>query len=117
MRYIILIILLLNILYADALYNRGEYLYFSKACSSCHGPSAEGSSSTPKLARKSQKYLSKKLNDFKNGKFFNQTQEMMSQFAQALQSDDIEALSYFLATHKDEEVLEIDDNLLGGFGS
>jgi len=99
------------------LYNRGEYLYFSKACSSCHGPSAEGSSSAPKLAYKSQKYLFNKLYNFKKGKVFNQSQEMMSQFVKLLDEKDIKAISIFLSQHKEKKYPDIDDDILGGVGS
>jgi cytochrome c553 len=117
MRYIILILLFLHSAQADALYNRGEYLYFSKACSSCHGPAAEGSSSAPKLANKSKKYLLEKLHIFKSGKVFTSNQEMMSQFVRVLNEKDIESLATFLSQHKAEEIPDVADDYLGGFGS
>jgi len=117
MRYIMLLFLLSSFISADALYNRGEYLYFAKACSSCHGPSAEGSSSAPKLANKSQKYLEKKLHDFKNGKVFNSNQEMMSQFVRVFNDKDIKAISVFLSQHKKKNLPDVADDILGGVGS
>lgn len=117
MKYIIFLVLFLSSLYGDSLYNKGEYLYFSKACSSCHGPSAEGSSTAPKLANKPQKYLAKKLYDFKNGKFSNQSQQMMSQFVRVFSDKDIEALSLFLSEHKVSNIPDVEDDILGGFGS
>jgi len=117
MRLIITLVLFWNFIYADALYNRGEYLYFAKACSSCHGPSAEGSSSAPKLANRSSEYLFSKLSGFKNGKFYNQSQEMMFQFVRTLNKKDLEAISKFLSEHKVKETSDVNEDLLGGFGS
>jgi len=117
MKYIILLIFFLSSLHSDALYNRGEYLYFSKACSSCHGPSAEGSSTAPKLANKPQKYLANKLHNFKKGKVSNQNQEMMSQFVRVFSDKDIKAISIFLSEHKESNIPDVSDDVLGGFGS
>lgn len=102
---------------ADVSYNRGETLFFSKGCSSCHGASAEGSSSYPKLANKDKAYLMQKLKNFKAGKAQSVSQQMMAQFAQKLSDKNIEDLTYFLSHHKKEKTEELDDDLLGGFGS
>jgi cytochrome c553 len=111
------VIFFLSSLYGNALYNKGEYLYFSKACSSCHGPSAEGGSSSPKLANKSQKYLTAKLYIYKKGEITTQSGEMMSQFIRVLSDKDIEALSVFLSKHKKHDIEDVSDDVLGGFGS
>lgn len=98
-------------------YNRGEMLFFSKGCSSCHGASAEGSSTYPRLANKDEDYIAQKLQNFRAGKTANVSQEMMAQFAQKLNDKNIKDLAYFLSHHEKEETQELDDDLLGGFGS
>ena len=118
MRFIVLLIVLMLYIYADEdAYNRGEMLYFSNACSSCHGPSAEGSSMYPKLANKKRVYLKKRLIDFRAGRARSVSQQMMSQFAKKLTDQEIDDLSFFLATHKKVHVEDVSDDILGGFGS
>ena len=98
-------------------YNRGEYLYYAKACSSCHGPEALGSSTAAKLAHKKKNYLLKKLMKFKKGEVYTQSQEMMSQFVDKLSKEDLEALSTFLSKIKKKDYPDVNDDILGGFGS
>ena len=98
----------------DAAYNRGETLYFSKGCASCHGPSAEGSSTFPRLANQQKSYLVKKLSDFRAGRTSTPPQEMMAQFAQDLSDRNIDDLATFLSEHKKKETPDVNDNLLGG---
>jgi len=118
MRLIVLSVLFMHILLADeASYNRGEMLFFAQSCSSCHGPSAEGSTSYPKLANKKSTYLEKKLKDFKAGKAQSVSQQMMAQFAEKLSDKDIKDLVYFLSHHKRENIEDMNDAYLGGVGS
>lgn len=118
MRYVLLFIILIVQMHADDnAYNRGEMLFFSNACSSCHGPSAEGSSSYPSLANKKQEYLKKKLIDFRAGKAQSVSQQMMAQFAKKLTDQEIDDLTFFLSHHKKVHVKDVDDDILGGFGS
>lgn len=118
MRLFFIILLSLSPLFADeAAYNRGEILYFSKGCTSCHGPSAEGSSSYPRLAHKKEAYLEKKLKYFRVGDVDSVSRQMMSQFARKLSDKNIADLVTFLAHHKDVEVEDVSDDILGGFGS
>ena len=118
MRFILVFVILIVQLYADEnMYNRGEMLFFANGCSSCHGPSAEGSSTYPRLANKKQAYLKKKLIDFRAGKAQSVSQQMMSQFAEKLSDENIEDLSYFLSHHKKVQYKDVNDDVLGGFGS
>ncbi len=118
MRFILIFIILIVQVYADKdSYNRGEMLFFANACSSCHGPSAEGSSSYPRLANKKRVFLKKKLLDFRAGKASSVSQQMMAQFAKKLSDKDIDDLTFFLSTHKKVDVGDVDDDILGGFGS
>ncbi|ADN09661.1 c-type cytochrome [Sulfurimonas autotrophica] len=118
MRFILLFIILIVQIYGDEdAYNRGEMLFFANACSSCHGPSAEGSSTYPRLANKKEEYLKKKLIDFRAGKAKSVSQQMMAQFAKKLTDKDIDDLSFFLSAHKKVHVEDVEDDILGGFGS
>jgi len=117
MRYIFLLLLLGSALYSDAAYNRGETLFFSKACSSCHGASAEGSTTYPRLANKKEVYLLKKLHYYKLGKVSSVSQQMMAQFIQKLTEKNIKDLAYFFSHHKKVEIDDVSDDILGGFGS
>jgi len=118
MRLFFIILLSLSPVFADeAAYNRGEILYFSKGCTSCHGPAAEGSSSYPRLAHKKEAYLLKKLKYFRKGDVDSVSRQMMAQFAKKLSDRDIEDLVTFFSHHKDVEVEDVPDDILGGFGS
>ena len=118
MKLSLLFIITLTALYGnDKSYNRGEMLYFSKVCNGCHGPSAEGGSSAPRLANRKQAYLIKKLLSFRSGKASSQSQEIMVQFAVKLSEEEIEKLSYFLSHHKAKRSEDVSSELLGGFGS
>jgi len=114
---LICLILQLQLFGDNASYNRGETLYFSKACSSCHGPGAEGSSTYPRLAHRKSKFIIKKLTDFRAGKAYTISQEMMSQFARVLSNKNIADLAYFFSHHIDVKMDDVDDDILGGFGS
>lgn len=118
MRLFFLIIpLCIQVFANEASYNRGEIIYFSKGCNSCHGPGAEGSSSYPKLANAKEKYLVNKLKYFRKGRVDSISKEMMAQFARKLTTKDIEDLTYFLAHHKNINIDDVPDDILGGFGS
>lgn len=118
MRHFILFFLITMQLFAnEQAYNRGEMLFFSKGCSSCHGPDAEGSTTYPKLANKKEKYLIQKLKLFKSGKVKTVAQQMMAQFAEQLSEENIKDLAYYLSNHKKTEREDVPDDLLGGYGS
>jgi len=119
MRFIIVCLIFITQLFASsAAYNRGEVLFFSKGCSSCHGPDAEGSSSYPKLAKKPKNYLEKKLKNFREGKeIITVSQQMMAQFASELSDKNIDDLATFLSQHKEKKIEDVPDDYLGGFGS
>ena len=101
----------------EASYNRGEMIYLSKGCSSCHGADAEGSTTYPRLANKTQKYLYKRIQKFKSGKVATVSEQMMAQFVEKLSKKQINDLVYFLSHHKKPKESEVADDLLGGFGS
>ena len=101
----------------EAAYNRGEMIYLSKGCSSCHGADAEGSTTYPRLANKTEKYLHKRIQKFKSGKVTTVSEQMMAQFVEKLSKKQINDLVYFLSHHKKPKESEVADDLLGGFGS
>jgi cytochrome c553 len=109
----LLILLSLQAFSSDAAYNRGETLFYARACSSCHGASAEGSSSYPRLANKKEKFLLEKLHYFKAGKADTVSRQMMAQFAQKLSEKDIQDLAYYLSRHKKVAVEDVANDLLG----
>jgi len=109
----LLILLAVQVFSNDTAYNRGETLFYSRACSSCHGASAEGSSSYPKLANVKEVFLLKKLHYFKAGKADTVSRQMMAQFAQKLSEKDIQALAYYLSRYKKVEVEDVANDLLG----
>ena len=52
MKFTLMLFFVISSLFAqkldEAAYNRGEMIYLSKGCSSCHGADAEGSTTYPK---------------------------------------------------------------------
>ncbi|MFK5937046.1 MAG: c-type cytochrome [Sulfurimonas sp.] len=118
MKFILFLLLFFNTLNADNLsYNRGEMIYLSKACTSCHGPDAEGSTQYPALANKKSEYLEKKLHYFKKGNVNTQSREMMVQFIINLSEKNIQDLVFFLSNHKEKKRKDVSYDLLGGNGS
>lgn len=114
MKFTLLLFIFTGVVLAnDASYNRGETLFFLRACSSCHGASAEGSSSYPKLANVKKAYLLKKLHYFKAGKTDSVSRQMMAQFALKLSEENIEDLAYYLSKYKKVEVDDVANELLG----
>ena len=117
-KHLFFVVLLTSGLWAtDAQYNRGEMLYFSKVCNGCHGSSAEGGGSAPRLAGKTIPYIKTKLQYFRKAKVSTQRQEVMVQFALKLSDENIDDLSYFLFHHKGNDTKDVSSELLGGFGS
>ncbi len=114
---LILLFALISVYANEMQYNRGEMLYFSKVCNGCHGPSAEGGSSAPRLSNKKQIYLKNRLYYFRRAKVSSQTQEVMVQFSVKLSDQEIEDISYFLDHHKKSNTEAVSSELLGGFGS
>ena len=114
MKSFVLLCIFMSLLFAnDVSYNRGETLFYARACSSCHGASAEGSSSYPKLANVNEAFLLKKLHYFKAGNVDSVARQMMAQFAQKLSEKDIQDLAHFLWQHKHVEVEDVANDLLG----
>ena len=118
MKFIVFFVFTLSLLQAnDVAFNRGETLFFSKACSSCHGPDAQGTTTYPKLANKKESYLTKRLRELRAGKADTVSAQMMAQFARKLSDQNIADLAHFLSHHPKPKVSDLDDDILGGVGS
>ncbi len=116
MRIVLLITVYILILSASELqYKEGRNLYYDKSCSNCHGTMAEGSGKNPKLANRPKKHLIKKLKDFQNGKSNTQMGQIMFSFARSLNKKDIDDISTYLSTLKEEtsDKYKISDDILG----
>lgn len=66
--------------------SKGEQVFSTLGCSSCHGSVAEGTSFAPKLAGSSTEYLVEQLNNFQNGTRENTTMRAMSQLAKGYET-------------------------------
>ena len=115
--FFILLILTSALLHAkkETAYEKGRSLYFANGCANCHGTNGEGSSYYPKLANKKQKFLTKKLQNFKNGIAESQKQEIMFTFAKPLTQEDIKNITTYLTNYKAEksDKYDVEEDLLG----
>ncbi|RLA70240.1 MAG: hypothetical protein DRG30_09425 [Epsilonproteobacteria bacterium] len=113
----ILLVFVLTLYASNSPYNKGEMLYFTKACNGCHGVNAEGGGRTPRLANRTKKYLIQRLKYFKNAKVATIKQEMMVQFIINFSNEDIENIATFLSEHKKLQTRDVSEDLFGGYGS
>lgn len=96
MRFFVLFILFLSVLYCETPYEKGAKLYMQKTCYSCHGNNLEGLHQYPYLANRAKGYMTYKLKYFREGKADTQQQEMMITFASSLSDEDIENLTTYM---------------------
>ena len=75
----------------------GEALY-KKECRGCHGPTAKGLASYPKLRGKTAEYLADKLNRYRAGQRFGPNTPLMAPRAKKLSDDDIINISLFISS-------------------
>ena len=87
-------------------YTEGETLYFAKGCNGCHGVNAGGIQGYPKLARKPENYILKKLKAYNKNQIKTQNANLMVPFAQSLNKKEMRLIAYFL-----ENIYIEDDNL------
>ena len=78
----------------------GEALYQS-VCKNCHGPTAKGMASFPKLAGHSADYLSERLEQYRAGEKVGPNTALMQPMATGLSDEDIAALAAYIATSFD----------------
>ena len=93
MRIIFSILLFFSLSFADVTKNeaylKGEELYKSKVCYSCHGHKLEGLTKFPRLANRAKGFLAFKLRNYRAGKADNQAEEMMITYSIDLSDEDI----------------------------
>lgn len=74
----------------------GKKLY-KKECRSCHGPTAKGLASYPKLRGQTAEYLADKLERYRAGEKFGPNTPLMAPKAKILSDDDITNITEFIA--------------------
>jgi cytochrome c553 len=75
----------------------GAKLY-KKDCRGCHGPTAKGVSSYPKLRGQTAAYLADKLERYRKGEKFGPNTPLMAPRAKKLSDQDILDISTFIAS-------------------
>ncbi len=75
----------------------GEALYKS-VCKNCHGPTAKGLASFPKLAGTTAEYLSMRLEQYRAGEKVSHNSALMWPIAAELSDEDIDSLSEYIST-------------------
>lgn len=73
----------------------GKALY-KKECKTCHGPTAKGMASYPKLAGRSTDYLTDKLKRYRAGEKFGPNTPLMAPRAKILSDKDIDNVVAFI---------------------
>ena len=74
----------------------GEALYGS-VCKNCHGPTAKGMASFPKLAGQPADYLAMRLEQYRAGEKVGPNTALMRPMAVELSDEDIAALANYIA--------------------
>ena len=75
----------------------GKALY-KKTCRNCHGPTAKGMASYPKLVGFSAEYLADKLKQYRSGRKIGPNTALMAPNAKGLSDDDIANISAFIVS-------------------
>lgn len=75
----------------------GEKIY-KKSCKSCHGPTAKGMASFPKLAGHPADYLTMRLNQYRSGEKVGANTPLMAPNAAELSDDDINNIVTYIIT-------------------
>lgn len=73
----------------------GEEIY-QGSCRSCHGPEAQGLASYPKLADKSESYLTGRLERYREGERIGPNSMLMIPHAQPLSDEDIVNIASYI---------------------
>lgn len=75
----------------------GRALY-AESCARCHGRTARGTGSYPRLAGREAGYIAERLSRYRAGERFGPNSPLMIPAARDLSDDEIEALAAFLST-------------------
>ena len=78
----------------------GEELYQS-VCRNCHGPTAKGMASFPKLAGNDAEYLTIQLEEYRAGTMLGPNTALMAPHAKDLSDEEIANLAAYIATEFD----------------
>ena len=71
---------------------------YKKECRGCHGPTAKGLASYPKLAGQPAEYLVQRLEEYRSGKKLGPNTPLMAPRAKKLSDEDIANIANFIAT-------------------
>lgn len=71
---------------------------YKKTCRRCHGPTAKGLASFPKLAGQTQEYLADKLQRYRKGEKLGPNTGLMAPIAKELSDQDILDITHFIAS-------------------
>ena len=71
---------------------------YKKSCRGCHGPTAKGLASYPKLVGQTPEYLIDKLERYRAGEKFGPNTPLMAPRAKALSDEDIVNISHFIVS-------------------
>jgi cytochrome c553 len=74
----------------------GEAIY-ERSCKNCHGPTAQGMASFPKLSDKSADYLSEKLRQYRAGEQVGPNTALMRPNAAGLSDAEIASVAAYIA--------------------
>jgi len=74
----------------------GEAIY-QKDCRSCHGPTAKGMASFPKLADKSAEYITNRLEQYRSGETLGPNTPLMMPRAENLTDEDISNIANYIS--------------------
>lgn len=72
--------------------------YYKKNCRACHGPTAKGLASYPKLVGQSADYLTDRLERYRAGEKFGPNTPLMAPRAKVLSDDDITNIAAFITS-------------------
>lgn len=75
----------------------GKALY-KKSCRRCHGPTAKGMASFPKLVGQTPEYLVEKLEQYRAGEKVGPNTALMAPNAKSLSDEDILNISQFISS-------------------
>jgi cytochrome c553 len=71
---------------------------YKKECRGCHGPTAKGLASYPKLREQTAEYLVDKLERYRKGERFGPNTPLMAPRAKKLTDEDISNISAFIVS-------------------
>ena len=71
--------------------------HYEEICSNCHGPTAKGMASFPKLAGQDAEYLQTRLEQYRAGETVGYNTALMAPHAADLTDEQIEALASYIA--------------------